>query len=191
MVCLMKPLVWRTATSHRSTFLHLTTALPAADSGCFFIYNIIIYKYISFLFSPFFTGFLMSRLQAQWTLVRIGSACRSMSVTRTSCCLKWRKRRRQIGAVNLAEFGTATGVKHLLYYYILLCIIFIIINDQSSIHFFICLIAFLQVPHLTVLSPQALAVRRSVAAQTGQLSALHAEAEEGLWMFLKRLWYII
>ena len=154
----------------------------------------------------------MSRLQAQWTLVRIGSACRSMSVTRTSCCLKWRKRRRQLGAVNLAEFGTATGVKHLLYYYILLyitiwyyillytiiliCIIIIviiIINDQSSIHFFICLIAFqLQVPHLTVLSPQALAVRRSVAAQTGQLSALHAEAEEGLWMFfLKRLWYII
>ena len=37
MVCLMKPLVWRTATSHRSTFLHLTTALPAADSGCFYI----------------------------------------------------------------------------------------------------------------------------------------------------------
>ena len=155
----------------------------------------------------------MSRLQAQWTLVRIGSACRSMSVTRTSCCLKWRKPRRQLGAVNLAEFGTATGVKHLHYYYILLyitiwyyiwlytiiydyvllCIIFVIINDQSSIHFFICLIAFqLQVPHLTVLSPQALAVRRSVAAQTGQLSALHAEAEEGLWMFfLKRLWYII
>ena len=28
MVCLMKPLVWRTATSHRSAFRHLTTALP-------------------------------------------------------------------------------------------------------------------------------------------------------------------
>ena len=58
----------------------------------------------------------------------------------------------------------------------------------------ICLIAFqLQVPNPKLLStwkrrsPQALAVRRSVAAQTGQLSALHAEAEEGLWMFLKVL----